>query len=224
MREGMLRQMRNTRFEGEKISFMGEEYVVFPDVFRPFYDTELMVECMQINAGERVRDLGTGSGVLAIQAMKKGACHVIATDINPNAVKAATINAYLHGLSYAIDTRREEGICHKTDEYPGVYDVILANLPFTNFKVRLDGKNLDLAERAVYYRQSPYVNLINNAHLSLRNPGRSRIYLAQANLGDAAEVLELAHSKGYNVELLGEKRPHRKDPRKFYCFEVKKEK
>lgn len=48
-------------------------------------------ECMP--DGARVIDYGCGSGILAIAAMKLGATHVAATDIDPQAVDAARANA-----------------------------------------------------------------------------------------------------------------------------------
>ncbi len=45
-----------------------------------------------MNAGMRVMDVGTGSGILAIAAAKLGAKAVLAVDIDPDAVKVATEN------------------------------------------------------------------------------------------------------------------------------------
>ena len=43
--------------------------------------------------GKRVVDLGTGSGLVAIAAMKCGAAHVLAVDIDAKAIAAARLNA-----------------------------------------------------------------------------------------------------------------------------------
>ncbi|MCD7059439.1 class I SAM-dependent methyltransferase [Pelagibacterium xiamenense] len=53
-------------------------------------------ECV---AGLRVLDLGTGSGLVAIAAARAGARHVIAADIDPNAVAAAALNAEANGVT-----------------------------------------------------------------------------------------------------------------------------
>ncbi len=49
--------------------------------------------------GKRVVDLGAGSGVVAIAAMKTGAMNVIAVDIDPNAIVAANLNAGANGVT-----------------------------------------------------------------------------------------------------------------------------
>lgn len=52
-----------------------------------------------VQGGEEVIDVGTGSGILAIGAMKFGAKHVLALDLDPVAVTSARENSTLNGLS-----------------------------------------------------------------------------------------------------------------------------
>ncbi|MBD8496693.1 50S ribosomal protein L11 methyltransferase [Paenibacillus arenosi] len=58
-----------------------------------------------ITGGEEVIDVGTGSGILAIGAMKLGARHVLAIDLDPVAVASATENVSLNGLSDQVTVR-----------------------------------------------------------------------------------------------------------------------
>jgi len=51
-----------------------------------------------VRGGERVLDLGTGSGILAIAAVKLGAAACLATDIDPVAVEAARANVAANGV------------------------------------------------------------------------------------------------------------------------------
>ena len=51
-----------------------------------------------IRGGEEVIDVGTGSGILAIGAMRLGAKKVLAVDLDPIAVTAAGENSRLNGL------------------------------------------------------------------------------------------------------------------------------
>ena len=48
--------------------------------------------------GMNVLDLGTGSGILSIAAIKLGAESVLALDIDPVAVKVAKVNAEKNGV------------------------------------------------------------------------------------------------------------------------------
>ncbi len=71
-------------------------------------------------AGKRVVDLGTGSGLVAIMAMKCAAAHVLAVDIDAKAIAAARLNAAANGVS--IDVRLGDIV----DDVPPAADVILA--------------------------------------------------------------------------------------------------
>ena len=55
-----------------------------------------------LRVGDRVLDVGTGSGILAIAAAKLGAPEIIATDIDPLAVRIAAENAFLNDVSAQI--------------------------------------------------------------------------------------------------------------------------
>lgn len=50
-------------------------------------------------SGRTILDLGAGSGLVAIAAMKAGAHSAIAADIDPYATAAATLNAALNGVT-----------------------------------------------------------------------------------------------------------------------------
>ncbi|ANE47296.1 50S ribosomal protein L11 methyltransferase [Paenibacillus swuensis] len=66
-----------------------------------------------IQQGDDVIDVGTGSGVLAIGAIKLGARHVLAVDLDPVAVSSATENSRLNGM--------EEQITVKLSDLLGVF-------------------------------------------------------------------------------------------------------
>ena len=88
--------------------------------------------------GASVLDLGTGSGIGAIFAAR-WASRVVATDINPEAVRCAQINTLAHHLEHKIETR-----CGDLFEPVGTerFDVILFNPPFYR------GRPRDLADHA----------------------------------------------------------------------------
>ncbi|MEB2847644.1 methyltransferase [Rhizobiales bacterium RZME27] len=52
-------------------------------------------------AGKRVLDFATGSGLVAIAAMKAGAAHVLAADIDPWVEMAVSLNAEANGVELA---------------------------------------------------------------------------------------------------------------------------
>jgi ribosomal protein L11 methyltransferase len=79
--------------------------------------------------GARVADLGTGSGVLAMAAMLKGAHQVLALDIDPEAIDSARASAKLNprvaDIAWLVADFRDRGWEALTG---GPFDVVLANL------------------------------------------------------------------------------------------------
>ncbi len=62
--------------------------------------TQLCLELLEeeVHGGERVLDLGCGSGILAIAALALGAQHAAGVDIDPKAVDVAYENAAMNGI------------------------------------------------------------------------------------------------------------------------------
>ena len=71
--------------------------------------------------GRSVLDVGTGSGILAIAAAKRGARRVVGVDTDPLAVKAARDNAARNGVGVEVTEGSADGTS-------GRFDVVLANL------------------------------------------------------------------------------------------------
>jgi ribosomal protein L11 methyltransferase len=72
---------------------------------------------------QRVLDVGTGSGILAIAAAALGAVRVVACDIDPTARDTARENSYLNGVE-----ERLEITDRPLEELEGRFDVVLANI------------------------------------------------------------------------------------------------
>ncbi|HEX8864769.1 MAG TPA: HemK2/MTQ2 family protein methyltransferase [Lentzea sp.] len=99
-----------------------------PGVYTPQHDTLLLVEALHaaaIPAGARVLDIGTGTGALALAAMRSGASEVTAVDISHRAVWTARINAALRRLPVRV--RRGDVLDVVGDE---TFDLVLANPPY----------------------------------------------------------------------------------------------
>lgn len=76
-----------------------------------------------IRGNERVIDIGTGSGILAIVSSKLGASEALAIDLDPVAVDSAKINTELNRTS---NVKVREG--NLLSEAEGTYDVVIANI------------------------------------------------------------------------------------------------
>lgn len=84
-----------------------------------------------IHGGERVLDLGCGSGILSIAALRLGAASALAVDIDEQCLTVARDNAALNGIG--AETFRVRIGNALTDEafrgsLGGGYDVVLANI------------------------------------------------------------------------------------------------
>lgn len=83
----------------------------------------LMLLQKYMQPGNRVLDVGTGSGILGIAAMKLGASTVLALDYDPVSVRVAAENAAANGV--VMETRQSD-LLSSADGGP--YDVVLANI------------------------------------------------------------------------------------------------
>lgn len=90
--------------------------------------TRLVIRLMQdiITGGERVLDVGTGSGILSICASKLGAKSCNAYDIDPVAVKVARENAIADGCDNI--TVGVSDLLRGVDLEGGKYDFCVANI------------------------------------------------------------------------------------------------
>lgn len=76
-----------------------------------------------VRPGDRVADLGCGSGVLAIIAARRDAGRVVATDIAEAAREATVENAERNGVGHVIETSTTP-----IGELAGTFDLVLANI------------------------------------------------------------------------------------------------
>ncbi|MCD7060112.1 50S ribosomal protein L11 methyltransferase [Pelagibacterium xiamenense] len=73
-------------------------------------------------------DIGTGTGVLAIAIAKRRRVPVVASDIDPVAVKIARENAHINGVGQLIVDVYAAGLDHTTIQGNAPYDLIVANI------------------------------------------------------------------------------------------------
>jgi ribosomal protein L11 methyltransferase len=73
-------------------------------------------------------DLGTGSGVLAIAAHLMTRIPVVATDIDPVAVRVARENVRINGIANGVKLATAPGFHHTVFRDNGPFDLIIANI------------------------------------------------------------------------------------------------
>jgi methylase of polypeptide subunit release factors len=153
----------------------GFRLAVYPTVFHPklFLTSEFFARFLSTIdlAGKRVADVGTGSGILALAAARAGAT-VVALDINPEAVNAATDNSRANGFGERVTAVRSDLMCALAPDF--LFDVIISNPPF------FPGEPRDIADRAWVagpgYRD--IMPLFEQAHQRLKQSGTMYVLLS----------------------------------------------
>jgi release factor glutamine methyltransferase len=150
-----LRKMQQERV----FVYAGVHLNVPPGVFHPglFFTTTMFIDFLQMVdlQGKMVLDVGTGSGLLALFAGKKGGI-VTAIDINPLAVETCLNNARLNNLP--IQVLESDLFDHLPENEP--FDFLLVNPPYFAATPKDDaaraffaGENLEYFEK--FFRQLP---------------------------------------------------------------------
>jgi release factor glutamine methyltransferase len=178
----------------------GFKLAVPPTVFHPrfFLTSEFFagfIDTLDLR-GQRVADVGTGSGILALTAARAGG-DCVAIDINPHAAAAAQYNARANGLDDKV-----AGLC--SNLLSGLaprptFDVILSSPP------SFAGEPRDLADRAWHagpdYRD--IVMLFDQARERLNTGGRLYVlFSSDTDLGLMGSLIERA---GFTAQLAGER-------------------
>ncbi|WP_298650431.1 peptide chain release factor N(5)-glutamine methyltransferase [uncultured Proteiniphilum sp.] len=113
-----------------KTEFYGIPFMITPDVLIPRPETEELVEWIlsgNRQIGRSVLDIGTGSGCIAVTLAKKMSdARVYAWDISEKALKVASENARLNGVTVHFSVR---DVFQPVGIDP-VFDVIVSNPPY----------------------------------------------------------------------------------------------
>ncbi|MDB6107895.1 MAG: methylase [Gammaproteobacteria bacterium] len=175
----------------------GAHFIVLPSVFNPKVPRtgEFLASCLDsslVSAAAEVLDMGTGSGVCAVFAARY-ARRVVAVDINPAAVRCATLNVLMNQLEHKIEVRRGDLFGPVATER---FDLILFNPPFVHGTPRDDR---DRAWRATDVVERFAAGL--RGHLK---PGAAALVLL-STFGDAPVFLEEFRKQALDVVLLAER-------------------
>jgi release factor glutamine methyltransferase len=197
---------------GKLVHYLGKQFLVYPNTFWPFTDSQPLVRSLRVKPGASVLDVGTGSGVIAVFACYAGAARVLAVDINPAALKSARHNAEAHGFGATMEVRRSSLFDEVGAEQ---FDVITANLPFRNKEahdiVARSQWDTDFATNTQFFQQV-------GKHLK----PDGRIYFAHANFGAVDEVRKLARENGYSVRLMASVSADKAETKTFYAFLIRR--
>jgi release factor glutamine methyltransferase len=174
----------------QTFEYLGLTLVVPPDVMPVTRVSHLLGEAVlaEVRPGDRVLDMGTGSGVNAILAASQST-DVLAVDLNPEAVVAARANVERNGVADRVEVR-------SSDVFSGVdgaFDLIVFDPPFRWFAPRT---LLEMASTDGNYRTLTTFFEQARAHLTSR--GRMLIFFGTS--GDAAYLRSLIDRHGFTAD------------------------
>ncbi len=107
--------------------FWGRRFRVTPDTLVPRPETETLIEAALSIGFDRLLDLGTGSGVIAVTLLaEQSSATGLATDLSGAALAVARQNADAAGLGTRLRCRRSDWY----EEVTGRFDLIVSNPPY----------------------------------------------------------------------------------------------
>ena len=174
--------------------YLGRTLVIPPLVHPINRMSHLLGEAVlaEVREGDRVLDMGTGSGVNAILAASKSV-EVVAVDINPHALDAARANAERNEVADRVTVRHSDVF----SDVDGAFDLIIFDPPFRWFTPR------DLVEAAMAdgnYRALTTFFREARAHLT----PHARMLISFGTSGDLHYLRRLADEAGFDVTVVAQ--------------------
>lgn len=184
----------------------GITVTVNPNVFPPSTDTKLLIANIHTKKGERILDLTTGSGPIAIAAGLQGAS-VVAVDINPNAVKNAKQNFQKYRLQIK---------AVKSDLFENVpkekFDQIFTNGP------AFEGEINDFMDYGCYGSKIFIEHLFSDLKNHLKNNGK--LLIVRPAISDLEQFKKTCKNNKLTISLLST-RYSDDGKRKYNLYEIK---
>lgn len=167
-------------------------------VYPPYYGSFLLERNTTVKLGEKVLDVGTGTGFFAIRAAMKGAAAVTATDVLEESVECAEQNAVLNGVRKKINVLRGNLFAPVKGK---IFDVIFANVPIlpaprAKHDFMSTGRDGGKNGKEVLYR------LLHAAPVHLKTGGR--IYFTHFDFTDVHATMKKMEAWGLYPEILAE--------------------
>jgi release factor glutamine methyltransferase len=185
----------------KKILYNDSVFYVFNDVYEPAEDTFLLAENLSVNEDDTVLDVGTGCGIIGVLAAKK-ARWVVATDVNPQAVKCAKTNAKHNNVTDRISVLR--GDLFQPIRQHKHFSLIVFNAPYLPSEPDEEKTWMGKAWSGGPTGRRVIGRFVSEAPFYLNKNGR--ILLVQSSLSNVEETLHGFERLGLKGRVLAEKR------------------
>ncbi len=181
-----------------KVCLLGYSFVTLPGVFSPSCssDTEWFAEKLIPHIKKlSFLEIGTGTGIIAALAALRGASKVVATDINPQAIKNSILNKRLHHLNFSI----RKGSVFDPIKHNERFDIIFWNHPFTYSEEKKFKKDM-LALALFDYKYEFLKEFLKKARSHLKKNGK--IFLGSGNIANIKLFKKIVKQEGFKITLL----------------------
>jgi release factor glutamine methyltransferase len=182
------------------LEYDGIHYYNHPNVYEPAEDTFILLENLQVERRDRVLEIGTGTGIIAIKAAMNSRM-VIATDINPYAIECATKNI-ITNKSFNIELRQGDLFEPVKGEK---FDLILFNTPYlpTDDEEKIDDE-LNAAWDGGFDGRMLIDRFIEGLSHYFNQGGR--VQMVQSSLSDVNMTLKKLEDLGFKVSVTARKK------------------
>jgi methylase of polypeptide subunit release factors len=200
--DSVIAEMRREE-KPHRVMVSGLPLTVLPGVLSPrlSHAPDALMGKWNIPSASRVLDLGCGSGILGIAALRAGAAHLVALDINLQAVETTSLNLADLGLS-------KQGEARLSDAYSAlrkgdVFDVILFAAPYWNRPAADD------IERSCFDNEYEFFGTaVSQAHNWLTPNGTMYVIFSdQGDVGRALRIIEDSKMRVQDMHLLRPSHP-----------------
>ncbi|MGV7217559.1 methyltransferase [Bradyrhizobium sp. UFLA05-112] len=181
--DAMLAELRLSELPHD-VEVSGMPLHILPGVLSPrlSHGPDALMSKWRIENDATVLDLGCGSGVLGLAALRAGAGRLVALDINPQAVRTTEINIERLGYAGKADVRHSD--TYSALQSGEKFDVILFAAPYWNREARDD------LERSCFDQDHQVMAaVLAGAHLRLNDKGV--MYVLFSDQGDVGRVVNL---------------------------------
>lgn len=178
-----------------QLTWKGNSLTVLPNVYAPQFFTDsfwFADELPSLIDSHSLLEIGTGTGLIAMACAKNGA-KVVATDINPEAVR----NARLNVLATKLDVSVRQGDLYRPIEESERFDYIFWAHPFNNWAQRVEDMLLRSGRDYNYEGVRAYIEQASG-HLAVGG----KLLLGTGDSADLAEIDQIATANGYKTKVL----------------------
>ncbi|MEM4463152.1 MAG: RsmD family RNA methyltransferase [Fervidicoccaceae archaeon] len=182
----------------------GYSLCIPPSVYDPSDDTYMILSYLEKNVSllenARVLDIGSGSGILSIFAVERGASHVMSVDISPKACETSQFNLR------KILGERAESVEIIAGDIDGIirrgthFDLVLINPPYLPYDQSTGDYFLDMALYGGKKGSETSVRILKSLEGLLS--GKYTVLLVSSSLGGAEEIMKTMRSLHFITEVV----------------------